>query len=207
MLLKSLRLWGRRPAAPKRVPARRRGRGRAREARAEPFHPLVATEHGPPSAWTATAVRGAGGMASACLPRRWLGAGRHRPGHTPEALAEPWHRWAGRIPRIHRPREGLLSVGLEGRPPCRPGSVAADRVFGSDLADTEVRPPSHEATVVRWGSASASCDKAPRKEEAPRPCDRGAVTAQGSAQAGRFTSRGSRGRSAGTPIVQCLDIG
>ena len=37
-----------------------------------------------------------------------------------------------------------------------PGSLTADRIFGYGLADTEVRPPSHEAVVVRWASASAS---------------------------------------------------
>ena len=55
----------------------------------------------------------------------------HRTG---QVLAMPW-------------RDGLCAVRV------RPWQTRFD---GYDLADTEVRPPSHEAVVVRGGSASGS---------------------------------------------------
>jgi len=84
-----------------------------------------------------------------CLPgwRDDLRVVRVRPRQTVSARMT----WRTRRSALHRRREGPSTAMLEGRPPCRPGSATADRVSAYDLADTEVRPPSHEAVVVRSG--------------------------------------------------------
>jgi len=104
-------------------------------------------------------------------PGSWPAASRRRAACRTQAGV------AGTNPRPPSAAIGTSSAGVEGRPPCRPGSSVADRVSAYDLADTclhrvrrqpvrvrtqtggrqaEVRPPSHEAVVVRGGSASAS---------------------------------------------------
>ncbi|OPZ26683.1 MAG: hypothetical protein BWZ02_01926 [Lentisphaerae bacterium ADurb.BinA184] len=72
-------------------------------------------------------------------------------------------------PAVFRIREGPLSALPEGRPPRRPGTSAAGRVFGYDLADTEVRPPSPlTRPVVRPAGGTASARSAPGSA---RGCD------------------------------------